>query len=131
MSPKIFILGFGFTLALLAGCGNSSQPPKAKPAATAPSAANSSTNDSTQNAPSTVAVQPTSGPQAPQSQTPNVGVAPPGEVAFGPAPANSGLDPPGDAEHARMMEIRARQLQAAAQNPQPPPPPRNTNAQQH
>ncbi|MEP6938876.1 MAG: hypothetical protein ABI846_03865 [Rudaea sp.] len=63
-------------------------------------------------------------------QIPAVGVAPPGQVAFGPIQQDSGGDPAGDAWRRQYAEDRAKQVAAnqaaanqASATPPPPPPP--------
>jgi hypothetical protein len=123
MSKKILILSLGFALATLAACGNSNHPPKTKAASVAPVAADDSTQvksaDDSQNVVATI--QPV-GAQPNPNQIPHVGVAPEGEVAFGPAPPNSGLDPAGDAERQHVLEARMKQQQAMNRQQQTPPP---------
>ena len=131
MSKKILVLSLGFALATMAACGNSNHPPKAKPASVA--ADDSTQVKSADNSQTVVATTLPVGAQPSPNQIPNVGVAPAGEVAFGPAPPNSGLDPAGDAERQHVLEARMRQQQAMNRQQQqtPPPPapaPANKNA---
>lgn len=120
MTTKYLALSLAIALAALAGCGRS-EPPKAAakksvaetfsaPAQDAPAAP----------APAAAPVPAEMKPVSPD-QIPNVGTAPAGQVAFGPSTPNSGMDPAGDAERARM--IADRDAAIAAQNAAPPPPP--------
>jgi hypothetical protein len=78
--------------------------------------------------------KPEAAPQAPPAdevrpvspdQIPAVGVAPPGQVAFGPIQQDSGGDPAGDAWRKQYADDRAKQVAAnqAAATPPPATPP--------
>ncbi len=116
MPTKMSVLGLGFATVLLAACGNSAPPPNAAPAA--PPVAKMETKPEVAPANDTVANPPQ---QAPYEGY--VGVAPPGKVAFGPAPPTQ--DAAFQAERQRMME--------ADSAPKKPPPKSRAvqNASQH
>ena len=116
MTSKYLTLSFAVALAALAGCGRSEPP---KPAAKKSAAETFSSPAQDAPAPSIAAVPTDMRPVSPD-QIPNVGTAPAGQVAFGPSTPNSGMDPAGDAERARM--IADRDAAIAARNPPPQPP---------
>lgn len=67
-------------------------------------------------------------------QIPPVGVAPPGQVAFGPIQQDSGGDPAGDAWRKQYADDRAKQAaanDAAASQASAPPPPAPTDKKKH
>ncbi|HEY8010272.1 MAG TPA: hypothetical protein VIE67_04675 [Rudaea sp.] len=118
MPTKISYLSLGFAAILLAACGNSSPPPpKAKPAA-AP-VAKVATRPEVAPA-DTATVNP---PQDPPFEG-YVGVAPPGKVAFGPAPLDR--DSAYQEELKSRMEAEAKQKQSSK-----PQTPANQDASQH
>src|SRR5579863_9736072 len=98
MSTKMSILGLGFAVAILAGCGNSSPPPpKAKRAAASVASFEAKAVTPEERKPNTAEEKPFEG---------YVGVAPPGHVAFGPAALGS--NPQSEAELQKMRDTLAR-----------------------
>jgi hypothetical protein len=119
MKTKYLALSLAVALAALAGCSRSEPP---KPAAKKSVAETFSSPAQGAPAPSEPAIARVPAEMNPVSpdQIPNVGTAPAGQVAFGPSTPNSGMDPAGDAERARM--IADRDAAMAARNPPPQPP---------
>lgn len=116
MPTKISFLSLGFAAILLAACGNSvPPPPKAKPAAAAVAKVATSPEAAPAN---TATVDP---PQDPPFEG-YVGVAPPGKVAFGPAPPDQDV---------AFQAERQRMLEADAKKPPRRKHPANQDASQH
>src|SRR5579863_3161448 len=107
MSTKMSILGLGFAMVVLAGCGNSSPPPpKAKQVASPVASFEAKSVTSEERKPNTGEEKPFEG---------YVGVAPPGHVAFGPG----GGSPEEQAELQKMRDALAKS-RASTEAKQPP-----------
>ena len=135
---KATYLALSLTVALAAvGCSRTETP---KPVAKK-SVAETFATPKTEAAPTAPAVD-EARPVSPD-QIPPVGVAPPGQVAFGPIQQDSGGDPAGDAWRRQYADDRAKQLaanqatesqaaaKAAAGKTSTPPPPAATDKKNH
>ncbi len=119
MTSKYLALSLAVALAALAGCGRSEPPKPAAKKSVAETFSSPAQDAPAPSAPEIATVPAEMRPVSPD-QIPYVGTAPAGQVAFGPSTPNSGMDPAGDAERARM--IADRDAAIAARNPPPQPP---------